>query len=420
MKKLTFLVLSLALLAAGNIFANGQQDKAKEIVLKWPCIWVGEDSKAPAVAALVEQFNTDNAGKIRVEIEAQPDYDGYRQKISTSIAAGVIPDIFTVNHGPSSLEYYQSDKIMDFSDALAEGWENDYNEGTLAQATYMGQIKSLPYEVAITPVWYNMDLLKKAGVSDIPKTSEDFLDAAAKLKAIGAIPTSQMTGGSNAWTSMLWYSHFLASFGGPNVYDKPFETDAYVKAAEVLLAMYSDGNTSKDAVGGDAGVSGGHYLAGESAMFINGPWYIGRVKSEAPEVYAATEVGPAPAVGSNSGAMIGFLQTNFMAAAQPDDPAKAEAEVKFIKWMSKPENVARISKEAGSLFAIKYDSSSMNDPLQKKFIAASNEATFTIPHLSSVVKADVVSEFGQALGKMALGEASPAEFVEMLKKVQNQ
>jgi len=381
---------------------------------------VGEDSKANAVAALVEQFNADNAGSIKVEIEAQPDYDGYEQKIRTSIAAGIVPDVFTMKLNPTTKAYYESDLLMDFSKELARGWGNDFNAGTVSQATVNGMVKSLPYEVAITPVWYNMDLLKKAGVSSYPKTYNEFMDTAAKLKAAGIIPTSQMTGGSNAWTSMLWYSHFLASIGGKNVYNNLFNDPAYVKAAEVLLAMYSNGNTSRDAVGGDAGVSGGHYLASESAMFINGPWYIGRVKKDAPAVYAATEVGPAPATGDYSGAEIGFLQTNFAAAASADDPAKAAAEVKFIKWMTKAENVAEISRQAGSLFAVKYDASSIDDPLQQKFIEASNNASFTIPHLAGVVPADVVSEFGQALGKMALGDATPAEFVEMLKKVNEQ
>ncbi|MDA3940826.1 MAG: extracellular solute-binding protein [Spirochaetia bacterium] len=420
MKKLIFLILVLTIVTAGATFAGGQQDSDKEVVLKWPCIWVGEDSKANAVASLVEQFNADNAGSINVVIEAQPDYDGYEQKIRTSIAAGIVPDIFTMKLNPTTKAYYESDLLMDFSTELGMDWGKDFNEGTVAQATVDGMVKSLPYEVAITPVWYNMDLLKKAGVSAYPKTYKEFMDTAAKLKAAGIIPTSQMTGGSNAWTSMLWYSHFLASAGGKDVYNNLFEGDAYVKAAEVLLAMYSDGNTSRDAVGGDAGVSGGHYLAEESAMFINGPWYIGRVRGDAPEVYAATEVGPAPAAGNNSGAQIGFLQTNFAAAANSDDPAKAAAAVKFIKWMTKAENVAEISKQAGSLFAVKYDASTIDDPLQKKFIEASNNAAFTIPHLAGVVPADVVSEFGQALGKMALGEATPAEFVEMLKKVNNQ
>jgi len=83
--------------------------------------------------------------------------------------------------------------------------------------------------------------------------------------------------------------------------------------------------------------------------------------------------------------------------------------------MTKDDNDAEISKQAGSLFAVKYDSSTITDPLQKKFIEANNNAKFTVSHLAGVVPADVTSEFGQALGKMALGKATPEEFVAMLK-----
>ncbi|MDC7234148.1 MAG: ABC transporter substrate-binding protein [Spirochaetales bacterium] len=414
MKKGLIFVLFVVLISS-FAFAGGQQEQG-EVTIKWPSIWVGKDSKAPAVAALVQQFNEENAGSIKVEVEEQPNYDGYREKIRTSIAAKIIPDFFTINPSPTSLAYYDSDGILDFNEVMDADWKAMYNEGTIAQATHKGMLKSLPYEVAITPVWYNKALFDKAGAS-IPSNWSEMQDVMAKLKAAGIIPTSQMTGGSNAWTSMLWYSHFVASLGGPSAWDKPLSDPIYVKAAEMLLELYSDGNTSIDAIGGDAGVSGGHFLAGETAMFINGPWYIGRVKNDAPEVYANTMVDSAPAAGSNAGAQIGFLQTNLIAAdLRESDPAKHEAIVAFTKWMSAPDNVARISKEAGSMFAIKFDSAMIDDPLQKSFIEAANSAAFTNKHLAGVFKAEVVSEFGQALGKMALGDATPAEFVEMLDK----
>lgn len=409
---LCFMVLFLVL-PLFTAFAGGGTEQ-EEIVLKWPCIWVGKDSKAPAVAALVDEFNKANEGKIKVEIEPQPDYDGYEQKIRTSIAAGVVPDIFTLKLNPTTAVYYESDLLLDFNDVLDSEWNALFNTGTLEQSTINGKLKSLPYEVAITPVWYNMDLLKQAGVNSIPATSEEFKEAVAKLKAAGIVPTSQMTGGTNAWTSMLWYSHILASLGGPDVYSKPLTDPVYIQAAEILKMLYTDGNTTLDAVGGDAGVSGGHYLAGDTAMFINGPWYIGRVKDEAPGIYAATIVDSAPAFGSYSDAQIGFLQANF-AAVNTDDPLKKEAIIKFLRWMMLPENVARISAEAGSLFAIKYDAGSIDDPLQKNFIEVNNNAAFIIMHLEGAFGAEVVAAFGQALGSLALGDSTPLEFVKALQ-----
>jgi raffinose/stachyose/melibiose transport system substrate-binding protein len=231
-KKLFIFCLSLILiLSVLPLFAGGAQEE-KEIVLKWPCIWVAKDSKAATVEALVDQFNADNAGKIRVEIEPQPDYDGYRDKINAMMAAGQVPDLFIFNPDPTTFTYYQGDMLMDFTDELGKGgWGDWFVEGTVAASTMEGRTKTIPYELGLTPIWYNEALLAKAGVDAFPETFDEFWDMCDKLKAAGIVPTSQMTGGSNAWTSMLWYSHILASIGGPDVWSKPLTDPMSVKAA---------------------------------------------------------------------------------------------------------------------------------------------------------------------------------------------
>jgi raffinose/stachyose/melibiose transport system substrate-binding protein len=420
MKNATKIVIGLLVLlmavTALPLFAGGQQDAAeKEIVLKWPTIWVGKDSKAAMVEAVVNEFNEANAGKIRVDIEPNPDYDGYRNKINTAIASGQVPDIFVFNPDPTSFQYYEGDLLMDFSEDLKGSWGKSFVAGTLGAATVSGMVKSIPYEQAITPIWYNNALFQEAGISSFPKTYDEFWTACDKLKAAGIVPTSQMTGGTNAWTSMLWYSHIVASLGGPKAWEKPLTDPIFEEAAAILLRMYQDGNTTRDAVGGDAGVSGGHYLAGNTAMFINGPWYIGRVKQDAPEVYKNTKVTSAPAVkGGEKGAQIGFLLSN-LAAAETKDPARRAAVVSFMKWMTAPENVKRISMDSGSLFCVKFDVSGEGvDPLQAEFMEAAGNASFINTHFQANFATDVVAEFGQALGKMALGEATPKEFVQQI------
>ncbi|ADK80067.1 ABC transporter substrate-binding protein [Sediminispirochaeta smaragdinae] len=386
-----------------------------EIVLKWPTIWVGKDSKAPMVEKLVAEFNEEHAGSIKVEIEPNPDYDGYRNKLNTAIASGQVPDIFVFNPDPTTFQYYEGDLLMDFSEDLKGPWGETFVSGTIDAATKNGMVKSIPYEQAITPIWYNQALFDKAGIDSFPKTFDEFWVACDTLKAAGIVPTSQMTGGTNAWTSMLWYSHIVAGLGGPDVWKKPFSDPVFEKAAAILLHMYQDGNTTRDAVGGDAAVSGGHYLAGDTAIFINGPWYIGRVKSDAPEVYAHTKVTAAPqAPGGSAGAQIGFLLSN-LAAAKTDDPTRRAAVVSFMKWMTAPENIKRISMDSGSLFCVKFQvGDEAVDPLQKQFMEAASNATFITSHFQGNVTTDVAAEFGQALGKMALGEATPKEFVDQI------
>ena len=417
-RRLSLIIIFALLVPAVALFAGGGRE-TKEVVLSWPTIWVGQDSKAAVVAELVEEFNAAHAGCYRVDIEPNPDYDGYRDKINASIAAGEVPDLFVFNPDPTTFQYYEGDLLFDFGDELNGPWGSSFVEGTIDGATRNGATKSVPYELALTPIWYNADLLTEAGVDRFPTTINEFYAAGDRLKAAGVAPTSQMTGGSNAWTSMLWYSHILASIGGQDVWSRPLSHPQYVQAAEIMQRLFQD-YTTRDAVGADAGVSGGHYLAKRSAVFINGPWYIGRVRGDAPEVHSATRLTPAPAApGGSYGHQIGFPLSN-LAAANTDDPARREAVLAFMQWMTEPDNVARLSRDSGSLFAVKIEvDTSGIDPLQAQFIKASSEASFIVPHFQSQYPADLVAELGQGFGAMALGSISPQEFVQMLRDLNN-
>ena len=414
----TLIVVVLALVITAPLVATGTPQDEGEIVLNFPTFWVGQDSKAAPIAQLVESFNAENAGEIRVVIEANPDTDGYKDKINTQLGAGQAPDIFVFNPGPTEFQYYDSDILMDFTEELSGAWADDFVPGNIETSTKDGRTKSVPYEIGVTPIWYNSDLFAQAGISEFPKTIEDFWDASDALKAAGIVPTSQMTGGTNAWTSMLWYSHIVNSLGGPDVWSKPLSDPLFAEAAEVLLRMYQDGNTTRDAVGGDAGVSGGHYMAGDTAVFINGPWYIGRIKGDAPDTYAATKLAAAPQVGDYYGSQIGFQLSN-LGAANTDDPARRAAVLKFMRYMTRPDNVQLVSESAGSLFAIKYELGADADPLQREFVRATSEASFMTGGFFTYYGVDVVLEFGQALEAMALGEATPEEFVQMLIDIAN-
>lgn len=419
MKGIIRLLTILLLVAiALPVFANGGSDEEMmeetgEVVLSFPTFWVGQDSKSGPLASLLEAFNNEHTGEIKVLLEPNPDTDGYRDKLNTQLSSGNAPDVFVFNPDPTSFQYYDSDILMDFTDDLQGAWRDNFVESYIIDSTKGGKTKSVPYEIGITPIWYNSDLFKQVGVNSFPATMDEFWAAADKLKAAGIVPGSQMTGGSNAWTSMLWYSHIMGSLGGPDVWSKPLTDPVYVQGAEVLKMLFADGNTTRDAVGGDAGVSGGHYLAEDTATFINGPWYIGRIRGDAPEVHAATKLAAAPKIGEYAGHQIGFMLSN-LAAGNTDSPRKRAAVVTFMKYMTEPDNVKMVSESAGSLFAVKYELGADADPLQREFVRAASDATFAIGHFQSQVDVSVIQEFGQALAAMALGEATAEEFMQML------
>lgn len=390
------------------------------ITINFPSIWVAKDSKAGPVKAIVDQFNADNAGLIEVVIEEISDYQAYRDKIRTNITAGMAPDVFSFDNvlteGPIM---YGSGNLMDLTPHLTDEWRGDFLPDAVKAMTIDGKIMALPYEFGVTPVIYNRALLEKAGVTEIPATMDEFFDALAKLKAAGITPMSQMTG-DNAWTSMLWYSQLVLSYGGPDVYARGLSDPAFLQAAEALLRMFEYANS--DAVGATASIASGHWLNERTAIFMNGPWFIGRIRNEGVNnIYDNTVVAPAPAAPAGqgqAGGYLGFIQAALAAGVQ-EDPAKEAAVVKFLQAMTNPDAVKRMSLETGTMFVVQFDITAEDEVerIQADMISQMNDAPYVVPHFNAMMKPAVVSEFPMALSSMVLGETTPEQFVQTLSDI---
>ncbi len=422
MKKIVSVFLSLILLsgiatacggdstgASGNSVAGA--NTGKKVTLTWPCIWVGTDSKASTVAALVKEFNESHKDSIEVVIEESSDYQAYRDKVRTSLVAGTAPDIFTVDTDVEII--LKSGKVLDLTTAMDDTWKKDFQEGALERGTFDGALLAVPYEMAVTPVMYNKKLLADAGWKEFPKTLEELMQCAEDLKAKGIKPFSQMTG-ENAYTSMLWFSQLLVAYGGKDIMQNP-DDPAWVKAAEALLKMYGD-NTTTDAVGAGAAVSGGHFLKNETAIFMNGPWYIPRLEKEGADgLYENVNVATGPTVTGGKGEagyMIGAVQA-YLAVGKSGDAAKEQAAIEFIKFMTKPENVTKMADASGALFFVKADSAN-KERIRSEIVTLVDEAPYLVTHFQASSPPAVVQAFPGALGSLVLGEYTPQQFVDAL------
>lgn len=419
-----FIALLLAVITASSTFIGcsggnttktaASQASEKKVTLTWPCIWVGTDSKAASIKELVSSFNEKNNGKIEVALEDQTDYQAYRDKIKTSIAAGTTPDIFTFDTDVNLM--LTSNNLADLSQPLNQGWKNNFVSGAIDNIARDGKIRALPFEMACTPVMYNKTLLQKVGYKEFPKTYDDLWVLCDKLKAAGITPFSQMTG-ENAWTTMLWYSQLVVAIGGKNVYSNTKDA-AFVKAADVIKKMFT--YTTKDAVGAGAAVSGGHFLSGETAIYMNGPWYIKNIKKNGKNnLYDNLGIAPAPVYKGGKGEENGYIGgvQAYVCAGATEDKTKLNAEIAFLKYLTDPENVGKIAKASGSLFYIKINDDSITDPIQKEINTQMKAAPYVVSNFQSQSPTTVTNEFPQALSSLVLGEFPSQKFVDELNSI---
>lgn len=431
MKKLgKFLALILALAMCLSLAACGQQAAApaatdnaeqpadapaKEIVINFPCIWVGTDSKAAYLAEMIEAFNAENAGSIKVVIEEQTDYQAYRDKIRTTITTGSAPDICIMDTTFDIKAYAESGKFMDLTEHLDAGWGDNFTDGCFDAWSVDGKTYILPFESAIFPLVYNTAILAEAGWDSFPETYDELFAMFADVKAAGYNAVGQMAG-ENAWTSMLWYSLIVEAIGGADVYADGLSNPAFVEAATVLKDMYS--YTFDGAISAAAGDVNGHFLSQDTAVYLNGPWYLGNFyKEENGGINEVLNVATNPVYEGGKGEATGLVTTvqGFLACAKQDDPAKEAAVVKFLQYISEPERVSEWALSSGAMFFVKYTPSSEASELSQKFAEISKNASYTVLHVNGAFPTAFSTEFPAALSSLVLDQVDEQGFVDMLQ-----
>ncbi|MBO4279934.1 MAG: extracellular solute-binding protein, partial [Spirochaetales bacterium] len=164
--------------------------------------------------------------------------------------------------------------------------------------------------------------------------------------------------------------------------------------------------------GATAAVANSHFKGGETAAYLNGPWWIANLDDAR---QATTEMAFFPQINYKD-VLIGSVQSN-LAAANQKDPAKRAAVIEFLTYFTTAEN-AQLVSNAGSVLAVKYEPLANSSKLAKDLQARINEASGFIPYWENCIgTSDVVAEFGQALGAMIQGAITPAQFVAQIASV---
>lgn len=225
-----FKVLSSALLASSLLLSGCSSkkvepgskpgyDEGEEYLSMW--VHVIEDTdEGRAYRQSVNEFNEKYDGQYFADVEFVPRNDsggGYSDKINASVMSGDLPDVLTVD-GPNVAAYAANGIIQPLSE-LSEEETSIYLPSILDQGTYDGKLYALGAMESSVGMYYNKDILEKAGVEvpdgDHPWTFSEFLDVLEKVKPI----TDELNGYPLAMsfpvgeTTIYYYAPFFWSNG---------------------------------------------------------------------------------------------------------------------------------------------------------------------------------------------------------------
>lgn len=414
MKKLfSLLMASLLLLSTVPALA--------EIVLEYPTFQVGVNTAAPVIAQLVEEFNAEHEGEIRIEVEEIPGDANYNEKIKILLSSGDLPPVI-YGAGYNLLDLaLANDSLVELTPYVEADpeWEALYNDKAMEVNTRDGKLYGSSSEGSTIGYFYNKELFEKAGIQGPAKTWDEFFKQLETLKAAGITPLSMDTADS-AWVTSLWLGALIATSGeeGKNFMGQMmpdnYNTPEVIAALEKIQMMFQE-YTTLDAVGGKYENAANAFLSGQTAMIANGPWMIGDFSdtTKAPEGFAE-KVGVAiyPEGFAYDEPIQGYLVT------KQDDPEVEKAAVEMVKFFTSAHAQTIALEKQGMLPASTQveitETAKSNFPLLVEFVTALEGAEIRSATTQSTMYPNLLDVMSQELPNLANGSMSPEQFAQAL------
>ncbi|GHA36199.1 sugar ABC transporter substrate-binding protein [Devosia pacifica] len=140
---------------------------------------------------------------------------GYDQRIALDLAAGTAADV--VQMDSFMVSELASAGYLAPLDEMASEWDQYqyYQEGLLDVASYDGNVYGLPTDTDVRMLWYDKSNFEKAGIEMPwePKTWDDVLDAAQKLKDAGVTYAFQLPAGTKQGEAATMQGFYMALLG---------------------------------------------------------------------------------------------------------------------------------------------------------------------------------------------------------------
>ncbi|MBT1181781.1 sugar ABC transporter substrate-binding protein [Bifidobacterium sp. CP2] len=218
------MLVSVAACGSDNASGGSASDGGKTTLTVW-----GWDSTLKDVAKKFMQENPDITVKVNnVGTSAQT-----QVALNNAIAAGKgAPDIAQMEYH-SVTQFALSDGIEDLS-SRASGYESFYQEGTWKGVQVNGKTYGLPIDSGPNALFYNKEVFDKAGVTEAPKTWDEFYEAAKKIHALGDDYYITSDAGDNSQSTT--FMSLIAQAGGT-----PFKVDG----EKVSINLTKDEGTQK-------------------------------------------------------------------------------------------------------------------------------------------------------------------------------
>jgi multiple sugar transport system substrate-binding protein len=302
---------------------------------------------------LADKFTQQTGIKVTIE---QATTNDIANNYEASKLANKERDLVVLNLTPDTSDWLPGGQVVDVKQYLDDWGITDKLQQEAIQFWTQGEdgVAGFPYWGFNWPMWYNMDLLKKAGVTEIPKTVDELIATSDKLRAAKIQPLAL---GGGEWNVQNFTTWMAQQFLEPAKAQELFKNGGYCNSPEAmrgldLFGQLRDKGVFIDNVQGYTNdqMSNAFYQ-GKAAMMPSGSWAYTQTP---PNIAANTQLGGFPAVsGGHYSKPTGFAGYSNGMFLSPNGAKKIDAVEKFIKFMYADEQIQTWSGEGAQILDVK-------------------------------------------------------------------
>ncbi|WP_423905681.1 ABC transporter substrate-binding protein [Candidatus Spongiihabitans sp.] len=279
-----------------------------------------------------------------IKVKFRATYDNYEdatQTILREAVAGKQPDISLqgLNRQALLVEKGIAQSMEPFIAKETNFSKEGYHKAMLDLSTFGGKVYGLPFAVSLPVGYYNMNNLKKVGITSVPKTWDEVIGNCKKLHAAGF--KNPLFWGWNI-TGNWFFQALMWSQGEPILKDGKvnFDGPAGLRALETMKKLFRECKMINLAVG-DAGKP---FAAGRVAMHFWSTSAVGSIERAKGDFELKT--GEFPGMGSAPKGLPAGGNAVILTSTS-DDPKQVEAAWSFIKFITSGAGAAIVAETTG-------------------------------------------------------------------------
>lgn len=358
------------------------------------------------VRAMTEAFTKANPD-VTVNLEFVP-YEGLHDKTVLAQGSGGGYDVVLFDViWPA--EYATNKVLVDVTDKITPEMKSGVLPGAWTTVEYDGKRYGMPWILDTKYLFYNKEILEKAGIKTPPKTWAELAEQAKTIKDKGLLATPIAWSWSQAEAAICDYTTLVSAYGGSFLKDgKPvFATGGGLDALNYMVDSYKSGLTnpnSKEFLEEDVRRV---FQNGEAAFALN--WtYMYNMANDPKDSKVAGKVGVVPAPGvegkSTVSAVNGSMGLGITSTSKHPDEAW-----KYITFMTSQATQNQYAKLSLPIW-----SSSYNDPAvtkgQEEMIAAAKVSLAAMyPRPTTPKYQELSTGLQQAIQEALLGQTAPED-----------